>query len=389
MGFFADVLEIKKSSESSQKVELALLSHAYGQNFLGVVTSIICASVVLVGLLETIPHRILYSWYGFLVFLNLSRLVIAYAYKFNKNHANNVRLWHDLFILSSLIGGLSWGLLGWFIFTAAGGIELTLSILVMVGISAGAVAILSAVLWASFAFLTAAIAPFMIKALFFKLPIYSWFDLALFAYYWYLLVLCVKTHRLIKESVQLRFENDALVQNLSSVNKKLAHMATHDPLTKIDNRRLFYVNVAHAIKRAKRNKELMGLLFIDLDGFKEVNDSFGHNIGDELLLVVVERLRSALRASDIIARIGGDEFTVILEQIHEKANIGRIAHETCMKIAEPIKINEFTMGVSASIGISIYPVDGTDTESLVKAADDAMYHVKTHGRNNFHFSGDN
>ncbi|MFN7096011.1 MAG: diguanylate cyclase domain-containing protein, partial [Gammaproteobacteria bacterium] len=158
------------------------------------------------------------------------------------------------------------------------------------------------------------------------------------------------------------------------------------PLTNADNGLLFHINLTNAIKRAKRNKKLLALIYIDLDKFKVVNDSFGHGVGDQVLVIVTEKIRKHIRETDLIARIGGDEFTVILEQLNEYENAAMVARRICDALAIPFKINNSIISISCSIGISFYPYDGVDAKMLVKAADEAMYYVKTHGGNNFYLN---
>ncbi len=232
-------------------------------------------------------------------------------------------------------------------------------------------------------FVILAIIPLII---FFKQYAYWLFDFALLLYIVFLIVLSVKFHHMFKDLIYLQVENDRLLKNLSLKNIELEQIATQDPLTKINNSRLFYVDFRNAIERAKRNKNLLALLYLDLDNFKTVNDSYGHSMGDQLLLIVVDKLKTILRTTDIISRVGGDEFTVILEQIVDRQSAIQIAQKICKTIALPTKINSIVLNITMSIGISFYPADGIDAETLVKVADNAMYHAKAHGRNNFYFN---
>ena len=162
-------------------------------------------------------------------------------------------------------------------------------------------------------------------------------------------------------------------------------LAQHDPLTGLPNRTLLRDRVGHAIAQARRNQEKLAVLFLDLDGFKHINDSLGHQIGDEVLRVVARRLQTCLREGDSIGRLGGDEFVVCLPVRDDDRDAMRVARKILDALAEPALVNENELRVNASIGISLYPSDGTDADSLMRAADTAMYHAKDKGRNTFQF----
>ncbi|WP_229860196.1 putative bifunctional diguanylate cyclase/phosphodiesterase [Candidatus Sulfurimonas baltica] len=165
----------------------------------------------------------------------------------------------------------------------------------------------------------------------------------------------------------------------------LDHQAHHDALTGLPNRVLFNDRLSQAIEKSKRNKLKLALLFIDLDHFKEINDSLGHDIGDEILKEVTHRLRGTIRDEDTVARLGGDEFTVILEDLNQGQDASSIAAKLLESLAKSMHINDNVLYVSSSIGISIYPDDGVSAKDLLKFADSAMYKAKDDGRNNFQY----
>lgn len=165
----------------------------------------------------------------------------------------------------------------------------------------------------------------------------------------------------------------------------LDYQAHHDALTGLPNRILFSDRLELGIKKAKRNQNKLALFFIDLDHFKQINDSLGHEVGDAVLMTVTERLESQIRNEDTFARLGGDEFTIIMENLHKSEDASRLAQKILDIMAEPILIEEQKLYVSTSIGISLYPEDGTDASNLLKYADTAMYKAKDEGRNNFQF----
>lgn len=166
---------------------------------------------------------------------------------------------------------------------------------------------------------------------------------------------------------------------------ELNYLAHHDTLTRLPNRMLLLDRLDHSIKKAKRHNTSLSLLFIDLDGFKEINDSLGHSVGDSLITTIAERLEQQLREEDTIARLGGDEFVVLLEETAALQSVNFIAQKILFAIQEPIRIGEHDLYMTASIGISVYPDDGGSAEALLRNADSAMYQAKDDGRNTFRF----
>lgn len=166
-------------------------------------------------------------------------------------------------------------------------------------------------------------------------------------------------------------------------DKRMEYLANYDPLTKLPNRRLFMDRLSQAMLRSQREKACFALLFIDLDRFKVINDTLGHSIGDRVLEKVAERLRSVVREEDSVARLGGDEFIVILERLGAPGDSFRVAEAIVASFGTPLDIEGRVLYVGVSIGVSIYPDDGEDAESLVKRADIAMFHAKASGRSAF------
>ncbi|MEG4069446.1 CHASE2 domain-containing protein [Microcoleus sp. Pol11C2] len=172
---------------------------------------------------------------------------------------------------------------------------------------------------------------------------------------------------------------------LEQKNAELSHQAYHDALTGLPNRQRFYECLHRSLEIASSTQELVALLFLDLDGFKSINDTLGHNVGDLLLKTVASRLKKCLRGSDTISRLGGDEFTVILPAIPGREEAAKVAEKICDAIMQPFILEEHTVSVTTSIGISLYPMDGQEPEILVKNADVAMYRAKERGKNQYHF----
>lgn len=170
-----------------------------------------------------------------------------------------------------------------------------------------------------------------------------------------------------------------------TVEDQLTNLALYDHLTKLPNRLLFEKTIAQTIARSKRSNKEMALMFLDLDHFKNINDTLGHDVGDMLLKGVAERLQQCIRKSDTVARLGGDEFAIVLDEIMKAEDAGLVAEKVITSLGPPFQLNGHEVFASTSIGIAIYPVSGADSITLTKNADIAMYQAKQEGRNNYRF----
>ncbi len=171
----------------------------------------------------------------------------------------------------------------------------------------------------------------------------------------------------------------------NKADERIEYLASHDSLTNLPNRETFNELLHQAILAADRHRRQFAVLFIDLDRFKVINDSLGHDAGDTLLVAISERLRGSLRASDVVARLGGDEFVVILEEAAERHDVERIAGDLLAALSQPVQLSGHECHTTASIGIAMYPADGDDVQTLTKNADMAMYLAKEDGKNGFRF----
>jgi diguanylate cyclase (GGDEF)-like protein len=161
--------------------------------------------------------------------------------------------------------------------------------------------------------------------------------------------------------------------------EQLQHLATHDDLTGLANRALLQDRLEQSILFAKRSGRLVAALLLDLDRFKIINDSLGHSFGDSLLKIIAERLRESVRGADTVARLGGDEFVILLAEVASEEDVGKVAKKILDNITAPFQIGDREITVTASLGISIYPWDGEDEETLIRNADIAMYRAKEEG----------
>ncbi len=182
----------------------------------------------------------------------------------------------------------------------------------------------------------------------------------------------------LQRAIQVR--DNEIIERKSS-EEKVRHIAYHDNLTGLPNRALFIDRVEQVLLRGRWHKTLAAILFLDLDRFKAINDSLGHNVGDELLSTVASRLAGCLRDGDTAARIGGDEFTILCQDVARVEDLAIIVDKILSAFRQPIVIQNHEINISTSIGISLYPTDGQDAETLIKHADLAMYRAKSRGRN--------
>jgi diguanylate cyclase (GGDEF)-like protein/PAS domain S-box-containing protein len=185
-----------------------------------------------------------------------------------------------------------------------------------------------------------------------------------------------------------------IVLNIEDISERvetqaqMEKLAFYDPLTGLDNRRLFRDRLEQGLKRVRRNRKSMALLFLDLDQFKRINDTLGHDAGDELLCAVAQRLRSCVREEDIVSRLGGDEFTILLSDIGHAEAASVVARKILLSLQTPITLGEQEITISCSIGITVAPEDSMNASVLMRNADLAMYRAKDQGRNNFQYFTD-
>jgi diguanylate cyclase (GGDEF)-like protein len=187
------------------------------------------------------------------------------------------------------------------------------------------------------------------------------------------------------ENISFALDNFDRADEKTKADARIEYLASHDSLTSLPNREMFNELLHHAIEAARRYQRRFAVLFIDLDRFKIINDSLGHEAGDTLLVEIATRLRQGLRSSDIVARLGGDEFVVILEETGDNHGVEHIARNLLSVLSQPLELSGHECHTTASIGIAMYPDDGTDVHTLTKNADMAMYLAKEDGKNDFRF----
>lgn len=183
----------------------------------------------------------------------------------------------------------------------------------------------------------------------------------------------------------MQVEIQAHLAELQESRSQLAHLARHDALTGLPNRLLFFDRLEHAVATARRSGKQLAVFFIDLDRFKEINDTLGHAAGDEVLMIIAHRLRGLVREVDTVARLGGDEFIILFDSLGDVQPLKMLAEKIIHGLSQPVEIKGRQLQVSASVGASLFPQDADDANGLVHKADVAMYLAKTRGENTAHF----
>ena len=191
--------------------------------------------------------------------------------------------------------------------------------------------------------------------------------------------------RLLLTTLGAALESHRTILQLNSARERARHLATHDQLTGLANRSLFHDRLSQAVSAARRGRQKLAVLFMDLDGFKTINDTLGHAVGDGLLRGIARRLGSCLRETDTAARLGGDEFAVLLTNLSNELDAATVARKLVHVLSQPIQFRRQSTSIRASVGIATFPRDASDPEELLKKSDTAMYHAKEQGGNRFEF----
>ena len=185
----------------------------------------------------------------------------------------------------------------------------------------------------------------------------------------------------VKTRIHNMLEVRLLHEAARNQSKMLEALALNDPLTGLANRRLLADRMAMALVHARRNKSHMAVVYLDLDGFKQINDTLGHGAGDSVLKMVAGRLQATVRAADTVARLGGDEFIIVLQHVSSRDDAGRVAAKVIEAVAQPYSVEDQPVHITISAGIAIYPLHGEDADTLMKNADAALYQAKRAGKN--------
>lgn len=387
--------KVNKENQNLQKVHIALITHVYKQASFGIIAGMICATILLIGLYQIENFNLVIIWYLTIFCVSAVRYLFVWKYLRNISPEKNLMFWRRSFIAGAWMAGMCWGFISSVLLPMNNLLQFTLVVLMVAGLTAGAVPVLSGVLRAAIGFLLLALLPLDIRLLLTGNNTLLLFDVALFIYLAFLIVLAISTRKMIASSLSLRFENDVLFENLSTakdelerINKKLQHAASHDLLMNLPNRSSFQSKLAEAIRHAEETRESLALIYIDVDNLEEVNDTYGYRIGDQVLRLIAQRINKELPPEYYKARFAGDEIVLILERIPDPNSIVLVAQQICKVMNLPFEVKDNNIILTVSMGISIFPVDGRDAESLLRSANKAMHSAKEQEGNYFYFNSD-
>jgi diguanylate cyclase (GGDEF)-like protein len=362
--------------ETKNKINSELLNQAYEQSKISIPVSMLIALCAVLGLRGLAPLTLL-TWSLFFLVLSATRIVLLFVHRYQRKKPHyQLIFWQRLYFCCVVLTAITWLLLIMLFFPKSNNWQQILCILAIAGMSSAASIAFCAVLSAAISFSIITIVPLLIQLSRANKPFDLLFVFALAVYLVYLILTSIRSRQFLENTFRLRFENDFLLG-------KLEELAMHDALTKINNRRAFLDIFTEALNRAARDNKLVALLYLDINNFKEINDKYGHDIGDQLLILVAERLTKSIRKTDSVARLGGDEFAVLLENISSANDVLAIINKVNGAIAQPFKTDGLIINFGISTGYSVYPDDGATCQSLLTAADKAMYRAK---KNNLIFS---
>ena len=420
-------------SDSSQQIDLICAQHLY-KSAPAVNLAVISGAILTAAFYYQQAGNIILLWVALICLIACIRIVISRHFFLQQKAGFNrlaLNFWLNAYTISALACGLSWASLVLFIPTTISPVSISVMYLIFFALMAETITTMPVILRAYYAytspiFLAAFLFPFFTAS---REMLY----LSIVSAVYFLFI--VTTGRILNkryiQNFSLHLENDELIDKLhdENIQKELAqtklvdhqhelektvklrtkelseinatlvneinerlrieasfkHQAHHDALTSLPNRLLLDARLNHAIERAKRGNLQVAVMFLDLDHFKTINDSLGHDVGDKLLVSMSKRLLNCIREDDTVARLGGDEFIIIIEQVHDISDLDPLLKKIMKVTAEAIVIDKHELSTSASIGISIYPDDGINAEQLMRNADAAMYYVKENGRHKYHF----
>lgn len=358
---------INTLSEINANVRLSKLDLLYEQIIVGIIAQILGLFLIFFALKESSQFNQLLYWLSYMSVAMTVWLAFYLAYM-NKSLKLMQVQWMSLFAAIAFLSGCGWGFLGYALIPEDQHIQQTFIAILLFALSAGAIPFLSPFLFIYALFLIPTLLPFIVWLFSHAGDLSTILGVCISIYLIAMFSSCYYSHKILANSIYLKEQNVLL--------------ATRDILTGLPNKALMYDRINQSISYIKRFHSNLVLYFIDIDNFKLINDNLGHDIGDKVLVEIAHRLQTCVRESDSISRYGGDEF-VILFLTKDLAKMHLLSKKLLSEITKPILVNGHKIIVTGSIGASIYPKDGKDASTLLKKADMAMYHAKTHGKNNF------
>ncbi|MEO5573904.1 MAG: EAL domain-containing protein [Gammaproteobacteria bacterium] len=371
----------------------------------GQASSALVIIILIISLWSSPERPWLTAWLVLSMAVILARFALYARYMRITPTPAEARRWIRYFTVGAGLMGITWSLLAVKFFPLSDVSHQLLIIFVIGGVSVGAIGVLSASPGAYLAYVLPAMLPLSFELYAQHDATYTSMCLFLVVYTLSLLGTFRMVHRNLIENIRIKLKNEhltkslSLMQRIEEINQELAsevgerkrvedrmrHLAYHDALTGLPNRSLLKDQLGKLLDTAQLTQQQVGVLFIDLDRFKTINDSLGHAAGDQLLRLCTERLARCLRHSDIIARPGGDEFVVVLPNLQGTPDAVQVANHIVESMVRPFDLNGHQVHVSCSIGISVYPGDGDGFDSLLKNADAAMYAAKSMVRGGYQF----
>jgi diguanylate cyclase (GGDEF)-like protein len=334
-----------------------------------------------------IGHDVIVSWVVILVMFNLTRLILRSIRESTLVSDRYSNIWLILYTLTTFATGLLWSSLVVLYETSFILYEQMIVLVTLLGIPMAALPNNALRLPVYYAFSLPIFIALQYWSYFVSESSHLEFSILAIAYSAIVVVTGHIYHNSFRQALRIKHEKQDLVDELSAANRRLEEFAYLDPLTGLTNRRWFSEQADKALERCRRHDKRLAILLIDLDNFKEVNDTLGHASGDEILIVVAKRLKSALRQTDAMtlsnddtARYGGDEFILLLEDFKEIEDVTNAAERILQEVNEPIALNDHTFLPGCSIGVSIFPDDGLSLSNLIRQADVALYQAKQSGK---------
>lgn len=342
------------------------------------ITAAVAVAVLLAGLMwSKVPRQNAVAWITVFAVVTLSRYAVIVAHA-RLAERRTPEYWERWFTAGALLAGCSWGLSALWLFPQHQLEYQFYVVIVGMGLAAGAASGLSASLWAYLFFLFPTVLPASLRILFEPGTLALVAGVSAIIFCVAMVAVGINNSRMMAVALRLRFSNLELAHELEA-------LATRDSLTGLPNRLILVERLQTALKRADRGEHDVAVAFVDCDGFKKINDTYGHQAGDEYLKRVASMLQACVRDVDTVARLGGDEFIVLLERCGSKSDVERIVQRILEATSQDVRIGEVSVRPHFSMGVSCYPRDGTDSETLIQQADEAMYAAKRAGGNAFRF----
>lgn len=379
---------------TEQKITKSAIQSIFNNAKFGVVGHGIVAFLIVLSFYEYVPLELLLCEVAIHIFVLFKRVRLIVKYNKEQDTFTNfsqIQKYLEIYRGYMLLSGLAFGSFIFFIEYLS--IEYNFFIVaVLVGVSSGAIYTIGEIFILYMTYLVSTIGTALIWVIIQNAETYSMIIIMLLAYIYYSASIAYRFSKNFREILLEKIKTDEHLQEQKTSNNKiieqkdaLDYKANHDDLTDLPNRNLLNDRLNHGMEKAKRDSELLAVCFIDLDNFKIINDSLGHDIGDKVLKKVTKRLQQTIRSHDTLARWGGDEFIVIMEGLKDSEDASILAQKILEVLTLPCELEGQELYVTSSIGISIYPKDSTNLDSLIKYADSAMYKAKDEGKNNFQY----